>query len=277
MLPFANFGPADDRCFCDGLTEEIINGLARFPGLRVISRTSAFAAHSQGGDISAIGSRLGVTHAIEGSVRRSGDRIRVTAQLIEAGHQSHLWSERFDRALADVFVIQDEIELDYDWAEVDREFARAMELDSQSSAVRFRRALCGLMPHGRTAEAAAELERVVDTDPLSVVARWWLGSMYWFSGQISRVHEQAERMLEIDPTHPLSHMMLGTSLFAQGKLFEAVVEYEKAAALGGRLPWLLGWLGLACAAAGYRDRASAIRDKLVADVGHDPQLRYRSV
>lgn len=200
VLPFANFGPTDDRYFCDGLTEEIINGLARFPGLRVISRTSAFAAHSQGGDISAIGGRLGVTHAIEGSVRRSGDRIRVTAQLIEAGHQSHLWSERFDRALADVFVIQDEMELDYDWAEVDREFARAMELDSQSSAVRFRRALCGLMPHGRTAEAAAELERVVDTDPLSVVARWWLGSMYWFSGQISRVHEQAERMLEIDPT-----------------------------------------------------------------------------
>ncbi|HEU4691110.1 MAG TPA: winged helix-turn-helix domain-containing protein, partial [Vicinamibacterales bacterium] len=109
VLPFANFGPADDRYFCDGLTEEIINGLARFPGLRVISRTSAFAAHSQGGDISAIGGRLGVTHAIEGSVRRSGDRIRVTAQLIEAGHQSHLWSERFDRALADVFVIQDEI------------------------------------------------------------------------------------------------------------------------------------------------------------------------
>ena len=81
---------------------------------------------------------------------------------------------------------------------------------------------------------------------------------------MSRLHEQAERMLEIDPTHPSSHMMLGTSLFAQGKLFEAVVAYEKAAELGGHLPWLLGWLGLACAAAGYRDRASALRDKLVA-------------
>jgi TolB-like protein len=74
-----------------------------------IVRTSAFAAHSRGGDISAIGRRLGVTHAIEGSVRRSDDRIRVTAQLIEVDRQCHVWSERFDRALADLFVIHDEI------------------------------------------------------------------------------------------------------------------------------------------------------------------------
>ena len=155
-------------------------------------------------------------------------------------------------------------ELDYDWSEVDREFARAMELDSQSPGVRFRRAICGLMPHGRTAEAAAELERVVDTDPLSVVVRWWLGSMYWFSGQTARLQEQAERMLEIDPTHPASHMMLGVSLFAEGKPLEAMAAHEKAAELGGHLPWQLGWLGLCCGAAGNLDRASALRDELVA-------------
>ena len=101
VLPFANFGPTDDRYFCDGLTEEIINGLARFPGLRVISRTSAFAAHSQGGDISVIGSRLGVTHAIEGSVRRSGDRIRVTAQrTIEAFAPQERLTSRLDERTA---------------------------------------------------------------------------------------------------------------------------------------------------------------------------------
>ena len=109
VLPFSNLGPPEDAYFCEGLTEDIINVLSRIPGLRVISRTSAFAAHAQGGDVAEIGRRLGITHVIEGSSWRSAGRIRVTAQLIRVGDHGHVWSERYDRVLSDVFAIQDEI------------------------------------------------------------------------------------------------------------------------------------------------------------------------
>jgi TolB-like protein len=383
VLPFNNLGPESDRYFCDGLTEEIINVLTRLAGLRVISRTSSFAAQRRGGDIADIGRSLGVTHAIEGSVRRADGRIRVTAQLIQVSNHCHVWSERYDRAVSDVFAIQDEIaetiarrleltldglsprpaapttdmqayahflegkhhflkgtqegmdrakhcfaeairldprfgiaydalaevywylgfygmtvpkdaftfaiwqsvraleiddrqaeshallgmlrkELDYDWSEIDREFARALELNSRSPVVRLRRAICGLMPRGGAAEAARELESVVENDPLSIFARWWLASMYWFSGQPARMREQAERMVEIDPTHPSTQMMLGMCELNEGRLSSSVAALEKAAELGGRLPWLLGWLGLASGKAGQHDRARVLLEELLA-------------
>lgn len=110
VLPFANMSrAADDEYFSDGLAEEIINALAKVPGLKVIARTSAFAFKGQNTDIRKIAETLGVTAVLEGSVRRSGNRIRVSAQLITAADGSHLWSERYDREMADVFAVQDEI------------------------------------------------------------------------------------------------------------------------------------------------------------------------
>ncbi len=110
VLPFADMSPGKDQdYFSDGLAEEIINALAQVPGLKVIARTSAFAFKGQNTDIRRIAEMLDVAHVLEGSVRKSGDRIRVTAQLITAADGSHLWSERYDRQLADVFAVQDEI------------------------------------------------------------------------------------------------------------------------------------------------------------------------
>ena len=381
VLPFTNFGPETDKYFCEGLTDEVINALTRVDGLRVISRTSAFAAHARGGDIADIGKSLGVTHAIEGSVRRADRRIRVTAQLVQVNDHSHVWSERYDRGVDDVFAIQDDIadaiarrlqltlpkllrrtvppttnrnaydrfiegrhhflrgtadslesarqcfseaiklapdfalahdalselywymgfygllvpkdafasavwesvraleiddqrgeshallamlrkELDYDWAEVNREFNRALELDPHSPVVRMRYALCGLMPHGRFAEAAAELERVVQSDPLSIPVRWWLASMHLFARETRPLAEQIDRMMEIDPAHPLCHMMMGAFHVLEGRASEAVVAFERACDLAGRPVWLLGFLGLACGAAGQRETAQALFDDL---------------
>jgi adenylate cyclase len=381
VLPFTNFGPETDKYFCEGLTDEVINALTRVSGLRVISRTSAFAAQARGGDIAVIGKSLGVTHAIEGSVRRADRRIRVTAQLVEVNDQSHVWSERYDRDVDDVFAIQDDIadaiatrlqltlprlfrrsaaptsnrdaydrfiegrhhflrgtadslesarqcfseavkldpdfalahdalselywymgfygllvpkdafasavweslraleiddqrgeshallamlrkELDYDWSEVNREFNRALELNPHSPVVRMRYALCGLMPHGRFAEAAAELERVVQSDPLSIPVRWWLASMYLFARQTRPLSEQIERMMEIDPAHPLCHMMMGAFHVLEGRAPEAVMAFEKACDLAGRPVWLLGFLGLAYGAAGQRETAQALFEEL---------------
>jgi serine/threonine-protein kinase len=110
VLPFANLS-ADKKneYFADGLAEEILNLLARIPGLKVIARTSSFAFRGKEQDITAIAATLGVRHVLEDSVRRSGTRIRVTAQLIVAGDGSHVWSERYDRELTDIFAIQDEV------------------------------------------------------------------------------------------------------------------------------------------------------------------------
>ena len=110
VLPFVDLSPGKDQeYFCHGITEEIINALTRVPGVRVISRTSAFAFHGKGLDITEIGRRLRVGAALEGSVRKAGNRVRVTAQLVNAEDGYQIWSKRFDRDLSDVFAIQDEI------------------------------------------------------------------------------------------------------------------------------------------------------------------------
>jgi TolB-like protein/Tfp pilus assembly protein PilF/predicted Ser/Thr protein kinase len=110
VLPFVNMsGDKEQEYFSDGLAEEIINALTKIPGLMVIARTSAFAFKDKREDIRKIAEVLGVANILEGSVRKAGNRIRVTAQLIEASKGGHLWSERYDRDLTDVFAIQDEI------------------------------------------------------------------------------------------------------------------------------------------------------------------------
>lgn len=110
VLPFANMSAdKENEYFADGITEEIINALAKLDGLRVASRTSAFAFKGQDSDIRKIGDQLNVATVLEGSVRKAANRLRVTAQLINVRDGYHLWSERFDRDLDDVFAIQDEI------------------------------------------------------------------------------------------------------------------------------------------------------------------------
>jgi eukaryotic-like serine/threonine-protein kinase len=110
VLPFVDLSPGKDQeYFCHGITEEIINGLARVPGLRVISRTSAFAFLGKDIEVTEIGRRLRVGTVLEGSVRKAGDRVRITAQLVSADDGYQIWSKRFERELSDVFAIQDEI------------------------------------------------------------------------------------------------------------------------------------------------------------------------
>ena len=110
VLAFADISPAKDQeYFCDGISEEIISNLLRIKGLRVASRTSSFAFKGRSEDIRAIGRRLGVATVLEGSVRKAEERLRITAQLISVEDGCHLWAERFDRELKDIFAIQDEI------------------------------------------------------------------------------------------------------------------------------------------------------------------------
>ncbi len=110
VLPFVNMsGDSDNEYFSDGMSEELLNLLARLQYLRVCSRTSSFALKGTTQDMPSIGDRLGVRYVLEGSVRRVGDKVRITAQLINAAEDCHLWSETYDRELQDIFAVQDEI------------------------------------------------------------------------------------------------------------------------------------------------------------------------
>jgi adenylate cyclase len=110
VLPFSDMSPdGDQQYFCEGLAEELINALTQIEGLRVAARTASFQFRSTGADLSVIGRKLRVETLLEGSVRKSGDRLRVTVQLVEVESGFHSWSRRFDSELADVFSIQDEI------------------------------------------------------------------------------------------------------------------------------------------------------------------------
>jgi TolB-like protein/Tfp pilus assembly protein PilF len=110
VLPFADMSPEEDQeYFCDGLSESIINSLTQIKDFRVVSRTSAFSFKGKETDIREIGNKLNVSQILEGSVQKAGNRLRITAQLIKVEDGYHIWSERFDRDLSDVFEIQDEI------------------------------------------------------------------------------------------------------------------------------------------------------------------------
>src|SRR5437016_13136401 len=112
VLPFTNMSADPEKeYFCDGLAEELLNALAKIEELKVAARTSAFSFKGKTANVSDIGSTLGVRTVLEGSVRKSGNRLRITVQLISAADGYHLWSERYDREMKDIFDVQDEITL----------------------------------------------------------------------------------------------------------------------------------------------------------------------
>ena len=110
VLPFVNMSAdKEQEYFADGISEELLNLLAQVPELRVIARTSSFSFKGKDVEIAEIAHRLNVANVLEGSVRRSGDKVRITAQLVRASDSSHLWSQTYDRQMTDVFEVQDEI------------------------------------------------------------------------------------------------------------------------------------------------------------------------
>ena len=110
VLPFVDLSQAKDQeYFCDGISEEILNALAKVGKLRVVARTSSFAFKGKTADVAEIATKLGVENVLEGSLRRDGNRVRITAQLIDARNGFHLWSESYERELKDIFAMQDEI------------------------------------------------------------------------------------------------------------------------------------------------------------------------
>jgi TolB-like protein/Flp pilus assembly protein TadD/tRNA A-37 threonylcarbamoyl transferase component Bud32 len=186
VLPFANLSAdKENEYFSDGLAEDIIDALTQVPGLRVMARTSAFAFRGKEQDVREIGSRLNVEHILEGSVRRAGSRLRVTAQLVKASDGYHLWSQRFDREMTDVFAIQDEI--------------------SQAIVGKLRLRLAG---HRQLVKRYTENLAAYD---LCLKARYHLLKMTPEGREAGRRY--CEQAIALDPNYALAHVMLAESYF----------------------------------------------------------------
>ncbi len=228
VLPFVNMsGSQENEYFSDGLTEELLNVLAKMDGLRVAARTSSFRFKGEVGDPAEIGRTLNVNHLLEGSVRQSGDRIRITAQLINAGDGYHLWSETYDRTLDDVFAIQDEISksvasaLQVKLLGVSAESVPApiptQNMDAYNAYLRGTQFLAGTgIEAYRSAEAMFEQAIALDPEFAAAhagLARSWAELAQWgtlsWPNIIGDVQEQVEKALALDPDLPLAWSMQG--------------------------------------------------------------------
>jgi serine/threonine-protein kinase len=223
VLPFANMSrDPDDEYFGDGLAEEIINALAQVPGLKVIARTSAFAFKGQNTDVRKIADALGVTTVLEGSVRRSGNRLRVTAQLISASDGTHLWSQRYDRELADVFDVQDEIAQAIAGAlkmKLDlRAATHTPDLHAYDDLLRGRHHLFKFTPDSwQRAKACFVHASELDPDYAQPCAMLGVGYLLAEANGLEnmrvaapRIRALAERALTLDPSDPGPRFLLGS-------------------------------------------------------------------
>ena len=251
VLPFVNMsGDAENEYFSDGMSEELLNLLARLQDLRVCSRTSSFALKGTALDMPSIGQKLGVRYVLEGSVRRAAQRVRITAQLIDASTDSHLWSETYDRDLQDIFAVQDEI-AGHIFAELKLTLTDAEQLAIQSttdSVDAYEHYLRGREQYHRTdaghiGRAQREFEKAIEIDP--EYAQAWAGltytfvDTYWYIDKdpehLERADEASAKAVSLAPHLAESHAARGLTHRVAERFDEAEAEFEKAIELNPRL------------------------------------------
>lgn len=247
VLPFVNMSDdPDNEYFSDGISEELLNLLAKIPDLRVIARTSSFAYKGKDATIPDIARELNVGHVLEGSVRKAGNQVRVTAQLIRADDSSHLWSQTYDRTLDNIFAIQDEIA-----AAVVKQLKvtlfgaipSARKLDPNSYAIFLKAQHLARQDSLEALSESSELFlQVLENNPDSAEAWNGLASNYREQTRAGRrpydegyqlVQEAARRALEIDPTFAPAYSNLGwfamdidNDLETAAKFFQRALELE---------------------------------------------------
>ncbi len=279
VLPFQNMsGDADQEYFADGIAEDIITGLSRVRWFFVIARNSSFTYKGKAVDVTRVAREMGVRYVLEGSVRKSANRVRITVQLIDATTGNHLWAERYDRELADIFAVQDEI-TETVVATIEpqlyaAESARAQrkppnDLDAWDLVMR-------AMPHlWRISEednvrAREMLETAVERDPDYAGARGMLAYTYmWHAWMgwgedpaqfIPLARESARAASELDGQDPWAHLVLGTAYAYAREHGEAIGEIRKALDLNPSFSLAHAWLGTVLGYAGESEEAIAELD-----------------
>jgi TolB-like protein/Flp pilus assembly protein TadD len=260
VLPFHNLsGEAEQEFFADGITEEILNALAQIPGLRVAGRSSSFSFKGRNEDLRSVGAKLNVGSILEGTLRRSGDRLRLTAQLIDTSTGYQLWSERYDRVIEDVFTVQDEIantiagRLQLSLSQQRREEQpptkniEAYELYLKGRALLYQRGLS-------IAKAIDCFSQAVSIDATYAQAWAGLADGYTTSGYsgfsianevMPRALEAARRSLELDENLAEAHNALACATLLYERNYDlARTEFKKALNLNPNYPQARAWYGL---------------------------------
>lgn len=251
VLAFTNMsGDPEQEYFSDGITEDIITELSRFSGLFVIARNSSFAFKGQSVDVKAVAQELGVRYMLEGSVRRAGNRLRITAQLLDTEMATHIWAERYDGDLDDIFALQDEITRSIvgsiapqiEIAEVERSSRlpvanlTAYELALKAQAIFYENARAGNRDRREDTIAAAQL--ALDIDPRNSQALWLQGYSYlmrhlYRSGtdpdqDLARAWDIAARFLQAESTNPKAYMIRAITYIFRREFDAAIADFKRA-------------------------------------------------
>ena len=282
VLPFLNIGgDPKQEFFSDGITEEIITSLSKIPHLFIIARNSVFTYKGKSVKIQQVGQELGVRYVLEGSVRRAGDRVRITAQLVEASTGGHLWSERYDRDLKDIFALQDEITMKIltavrikltEGEQVRLHAKGSQNLDS------YMKVLQGMVYFYRfnwesNIQARQMFEEAIALDPQNSGAYSSLGWTYlmeiWFGSSespeisIERAAELAQKALALNDTLDFSHSLLANIHLMRRQYETAIAEAKRAVVLNPNGADAHAHLGTTLHYAGEREKAIPLLEKAI--------------
>ena len=286
VLPFTNL--SDDReqhYFADGITEDLTTDLSRLANMLVISHNTAFTYKNRSVDTRKIGSELGVRYVVEGSVRRAGSRVRVNAQLIDAETDAHLWAERYDSDMSELFALQDDVtgriaaSLDAELvtAEAGRQIERPDTLDY---ILRGRAAMRNPPSRENYAEAIAFFERALALDPRSVEAQsalaFALGARVLdqmvdpAAANVPYAEMLVDGALRVSPRNALAHLAKGAVLRALSRPEEASIEYEIASVLQRNWATALSQLGWCKLLTGSLEDAIPLQERALCLSPRDP-------
>ncbi len=294
VLPFDNMsGDAEQKYFSDGITEEIITALSRSPWLFVISRNSSFAYQGKPVDVRQVSRELGVRYILEGSIRKKGDRIRVTAQLIDGTMGSHLWAEKYDGELQDIFDLQDQISQQVvasiftqiqshgceKFKRLDRPDVSTWDLLAQGWKLYYELTREGL------ASARKIFRKTIASAPTSCDAHHLLAGvlihqafMGYVSDRdvtISEAYELAKRAIALDEQNEYAHWILGVIQHNRGKHDRAIAEQERALELNPNCSLARGSLGTALLLKGEPDEAIKNIEIAIRLNPRDPSIFFR--
>jgi adenylate cyclase len=283
VLPFENLsGDPEQEYFADGLTEDIITALSLWKSFPVIARNSTFAFKGQSRDIRKIGEELGARYVIEGSIRKSADRIRVTVQLINSETGHHVWADRFDKDLADFFELQEEIAyriaatVEPELARTERNLTAGKATDNFSAWECYQRGNAYLIELTKESQASAlsMFKRAIELDPkfsqayagaaLSHIRDLYIGSTEENERSARACLEYAQQAIAADEGDALAHTMLGFALTHTGRPELGVGECEKALSINPGDAFGYGVLAFALLTCGrYVDSIAAYERALI--------------
>jgi len=299
VLPFDNMsGDAEQEFFVDGITEDIITALSKLRWFLVIARNSTFVYKGKAQDIKQIGQELGVRYVLEGSVRKSGNRLRITAQLIDATTGNHIWAERYDREVDDIFELQDEITQSVT-AAIEPKLVAAEGVRSQNRStddldawhlIMRAMALYGRMSIKGSEEAIEILRQAVEKFPDYGPAHSLLAFMLLVSGHVGWIPENddydyaadltqqadelAHRAAELDNEDPWAHLALGYLAFMERRTEKTVAEYMRSIELNPNFATAYGYLGWALVFDGQSDKALEYFRQALRMSPHDPLIAF---